>query len=271
MSKIRFDFQFNPQINLRSYAVVLLVVALLCRTTSLHAQTFDTPAQADATSTTDVKPDTRNSIANGVDITALLVSDLFYHGTTETVGEPALAINAEWQINSRYFVGLQVQQGIEDGPRQRQRSIMAYVGAGFSLSDNWFATASVQHREFPGSLAEWDFTEFELDFAHRSGFGFKIDYSPDYYERDSAAYSAEARFVGALNRQAYWYLEAGALEIDESEFLDHQYARAGVGGSLGPVQLDVSYRVNSQGSSEFFGSEAFSPSKVVVELAYRLR
>jgi len=209
--------------------------------------------------------------AGSLDVTALLVSDLFYHGTTESVGEPAFALSAEWQVTPRYFIGFAASQAIQDGVQQRQRSFLGYVGAGFSLSDDWFATASVQHREFPGSAAEWDFTEFELDIAHRSGFGAKVDYSPDYYERDSAAVAAEVRFVDQLHRRAYWYVEAGLVEIDAPEFLDHQYARVGLGGSLARAQLDVSYRWNSRRRSEFFGSEPFSRSKIVVELAYRLR
>lgn len=199
-------------------------------------------------------------------------SDWLYHGTTETLGEPVLGINAEWQSNGATFAGIEAHQARMPAEPQRQRSVMAYLGTGFALSESWFTTLSVQHREFPGSVKEWDFTEVSIDLAHRSGFGLRMDYAPDYYEHDIRAFAAEVRLSRPITPRSYWYAEVGALELsNEQSFDDHQYAQLGVGTSVSSLNLDLAYVWNSQGRDNTFGRERYSPAKLVLQVAYRLR
>ncbi len=199
-------------------------------------------------------------------------SDWVYRGTTETAGEPSLGLNIEWQATPTVFFGLETHQAREVGDRQRQRSVMAYIGSGFELSENWFATATIAHREYPGSTIEWDFTELGIDVSHSSGLGFALDYSPNYYEHDTPSIAAELRYSKRLVKRAYWYAELGAVELTaKNTFDDHQYAALGLGGSVRTFNLDIAYRWNSLGSDGRFGQAEFSPSQFVFQLSYRIR
>jgi len=207
-------------------------------------------------------------------IIAQVSSDWLYHGTTETAGEPVIGFNAEWQLSNTWFSGVEAHEGNVDGARQRQRSLMAYLGRGFELNKAWFLTATVQHREFPGGLKEWDFTEFAVDFSHRSGFGVSIDYAPDYYEHSVQAAATEFRYSDSIKGNNYWYAQVGALILWDDPWLgddDYQFAQVGVGSSIGAINLDVAYHWNSRGESDDFAGARFSDPQFIVQLVYKLR
>ena len=205
---------------------------------------------------------------------AQISSDWLYHGTTETDGEPVIGVNAEWQFSEEWFGGVEAHEGKVKNVQQRQRSIMAYLGRGFSLSDDWFLTASLQHREFPGSAKEWDFTEFEVDLLHRSGLGFSVDYSPDYYEHSVQAAATEFRYSEALRGNSYWYAHVGALLLWDNPWFgddDYQYAQIGAGSSVGAINLDIAYHWNSRGEDEDLAGARFSNPQFMVQVVYKLR
>lgn len=198
-------------------------------------------------------------------------SDWIYHGTTETLGEPVVGINIEWQTTSSFFVGIEAHRARERGDLQRQRSVMAYIGRGAELGQHWYATVSAQHREFPGSIKQWSFTEFETTFTHTSGWAIALNYSPDYYEHDTKSMGVEVSYSQPLGERSYWYGEAGALDLESDAFVDHRYAQFGVGRSAGSYNFDMSYVWNNRGSEQSFGGEPYSPSKWLFQFTYRIR
>ena len=206
-----------------------------------------------------------------VAVTARYVSDWYYHGTTETLGGAALGVNVHWASDA-WFAGLEGHQAEEDAPLQRQRSVMAYLGRSFALTDLWHGSLAVAHREFPGSVKEWDYTELQLAARHRNGFEARLDYSPDYYEHDSASLAGTVRWVRELGPRGYGYAEAGLVHLtNESQWQGHEFASVGAGMNWRSLSGDLSYRWNSEGQGNDFGQEAYSPSQFVLELAWRLR
>ena len=209
--------------------------------------------------------------ANELEIVALASSDYIYHGTTETNGNPAVGFAIDWQVTQRGFFGVEAHQAEVDGQPQRHRSVMVYAGAGFELGTDWFATAVVTHREFPKAVKEWDFTEFRLQLDHQSGWGATFDYSPDYYEHKTEAYTAEVRYQRELNESLYLHGSIGAVELSARRFTDYRYGTIGLGYRLGNAVLDLSYLVNSEGDSADFGRAAYSDSGVIAQLSWRIR
>ncbi|MEM1230823.1 MAG: hypothetical protein AAGI15_09820 [Pseudomonadota bacterium] len=216
-------------------------------------------------------PDTHAE--QNVAITALYASDWYYHGTSETLGRGAIGLNLQWSSDA-WFAGIEGHQADEDGveSRQRQRAVMVYAGRRFVLSSLWHGSLSVSQREFPGSTKEWDYTEVQLVAAHRNGFQARLDYSPDYYEHDAASLGLTLRWLRPLGERAYGYVEAGALTLEErTRWQGHEFASAGVGLNWRSINGDLSYRWNSEGQSNNFGREDYSPSQFVLELAWRVR
>lgn len=217
-------------------------------------------------------PTHAGTLLDQIGVVAQVGNDWTYHGTSEVLGEDVIGVNVELSLYSQWFFGLETHRARlpRNEERQRQQGLQIYVGREFTLSKQWHSSVSLTHRVFINSGAEWDFTELSADITHDSGLSLRIDYSPDYYARDSQAFAVEAQFNRNLTDRSYWYLLVGALELSDDDFLDHRYASAGVGASLASANLDIGYQWNSRRSDELFGVEPFSPSQWVVRLSYRL-
>jgi len=214
---------------------------------------------------------TSSSVAGDVQIVAQVASNWTYRGTTETGDNPAIGIAVDWQATERVFVGVEMHQAEVDAVSQRHRSFLVYAGAGMTLGKKWYATGLVSHREFPGSAREWDTTEFGLQFDHTAGWTFGVDYSPDYYEHNTAAIAADIGYRHELGRHLYVYGNVGVIEFSESRFPDYGFGSIGTGVRLGRVVLDVSYRANTEGSDSRFGMAPLSNPGFVAQLNWRLR
>ena len=208
--------------------------------------------------------------ASDMELTALATSDWMYHGTSETEGEPAFGLAADWQLTPVVFAGIEAHQGIVKGEPQRQRSVMAYLGAGKAISDRLFLSGTASHREFPGGQKEWDFTEFTIALNHRSGWNFKIDYAPDYYEHNTTALASEVRYSRQFTQRLQGYVELGAIEFSNNRFTDYRYGQIGFGATIASAALDLAYRRNSEGPDADFGRAPYSRGKIVAQLSYRI-
>lgn len=210
-------------------------------------------------------------MASNLEIVAQASSDLMYHGTTETGGNPAIGLAFDWQISDHAFVGIEAHQGEVDSDPQRHRSVMVYAGAGIPLGKQWYASGTVAHREFPGSTIEWDFTEFSVALDHTRGWTLSVDYSPDYYEHNTRAWVAELGYQRDIGQRFYAYASVGALELSSTEFTDYRFGQVGGGIRWKQLVFDLSYRANSEGDSTRFGGAALSDAKFVGQLSWRLR
>lgn len=198
-------------------------------------------------------------------------SDWIYHGTTETRGEPTVGINLEWHPNRHWFVGLEAHEARTSAERQRERSIMGYLGFGWQAAPDWYATISLQQREFPGSTKEWDLTEVEVELSHQGGFSLAVDYSPDYYEHNTTAVATELKYRHRFGQQRTLYGTVGALEFGRRGLPDYRYAQVGGTVSWGSTSLDLSYGWNSADGDTRFGREAIRSPELLLQLAFRLR
>ncbi len=210
-------------------------------------------------------------VADDLEIVALASSDWWYHGTTETGGNPAIGFALDWEISDRVFAGIEAHQAEVDGPAQRHRSFLFYAGTGAPLTDDWYLSGIVSHREFPGSGREWDSTEFSVALDHIKGWTVSLDYSPNYYEHKTQAWITELGYRRDLGERFFAYASIGAVTLTSSRFTDYRFARVGGGVRWRRAVLDVSYRANSEGDSESFGAAALSDPRVVGQLTWRIR
>ncbi|MEM7219368.1 MAG: hypothetical protein AAF515_13465 [Pseudomonadota bacterium] len=213
---------------------------------------------------------------DGLEIALLATSDWRYHGISETRRKPAIGIAFDWQVSETFFAGLEAHHAQVEGALQRQRSLMAYVGAGTRLGNDWYLSGSVSHREFPGSRKEWDFTEFEAQatrsLSSRSQVRFSVDYSPDYYEHNIQAWGIEGQYTMSLNDRWYVTLEAGRLAFSkQTAGPEYGYGRLGAGWRADNLLLEVSVNANTEGSDAAFGAEAYNDLVIVGQLTWRLR
>lgn len=198
-------------------------------------------------------------------------SDWVYDGTTETREEPSIGINGEWRIKPTVFLGFEAHEARTVAEQQRERSVAAYIGIDRIIGKDWYTALSLQHREFPGSELEWDFTELIFQVAYQENWSLKVDYSPDYYERDTAAYGAELDYVRNFNSRSYWSVQVGVQEQIESEFIDYEYARLAVGISTSSFNIDLSYGWNSEDGNILFGHEFIRSPELLLQLSYRIK
>ena len=216
------------------------------------------------------------ALGSDLEVALLATSDWMYHGTTETRGEPAAGVAIDWQINAHVFAGAEIHQAVVDGDPQRHRSTRFYAGAGTPLSNRWFLSGSLSHREFPGGRKEWGITEVDVQLDGRLGdrgrLRLNADYSPDYYAHNTQAVSLEGRYLVDLHPHWYCYASLGAIEFErDSVISDYRFGSVGVGARWRGLTVDLSWRGNSAGADESFGLEALSDSKVVAEVSWRLR
>lgn len=200
-------------------------------------------------------------------------SDWIYDGTTETRGEPSIGINGEWRPQSVIFLGFEAHQAkvAARTKQQGERSVAIYAGADHTFGKTWYTDLSLQHRAFPGAAIVWNFTEVALQLAYRDNWSLKLDYSPDYYKRNTTAFGTELAYTDNISSHSYWSLQVGMQELSEPQFIDYHYARFGVGISAALLNLDLSYGWNSEDESIRFGNQLIASPKFVLQLNYRLK
>lgn len=200
-------------------------------------------------------------------------SDWIYHGVSETNGEPTIGFNLDYQPLPHLFFGLEAHQGRVENLRQRQGSVMGYLGTGKTLFKNWYATLAIQHREFPGSTKEWDFTEFTNTFTHQSGFSTQVSYSPDYYEHDVEALHFQADYTHQTQSRWFWRVQAGATQFFSGGpgFVNYEHALVGIGTSVNRWNVTASYAWTSAGPDDDFGGAPIESPGLIVGFSYRVQ
>ena len=194
------------------------------------------------------------------------VSDWLYHGVSESAGEAAFGINGELQLDNRVFLGAEVHQAWEQGPRQRQRSVAGYIGYGWSWSDHWLASVSYTYRGFIDSVKEWNYGEWSAHLSYsreRNSWSIDVDYANDYYDHDTEALIVEANYAYAFNRRWYGDVGAGVAELSSARHIDYHYAHAGLGYAVDRWVVDVAYHWHSEAGQRLFGYDLESPSWVM--------
>ena len=198
-------------------------------------------------------------------------SDWIYHGSSESAGEPALGLNGELQLNN-FFLGAELHQAGEPGPRQRQRSVAAYLGYSFFVDPRWLASISYGQRVFPGSVKEWDYREWSTHLSYQNNqqtLALDIDYAEDYYDHDTEVLVAELNYSRELNRHWQSRLGVGLVELSEASYRDYHYAHIGAAYAVNVWVVDLAYHWNSEAGARLFGAEINSPGWVLT-ISYQL-
>ncbi len=213
------------------------------------------------------------SNANGQEFGLVLggASDWIYHGVSETRGEPALGINAQWQLSPKWVVGLEAHEGRTRAERQRERSVFGYLAFEHRLSEDWLSVVSLQHRRFPGGQKAWEFSELEVQFDYRDRWSVRFDYSPNYYSHNSEVTTVEIDYSQPIGESAYWRGQVGALRHSRDRFDHYQFATLGIGRSFGATNVEAAYVWNSNNSNDLFGAEDTTSPGLVLSINYRLR
>ena len=211
----------------RGVSIALLGVAGLCEGTL--------PNEASANEASANEVFTNVAFANvALGVVAEARSDWVYHGASETDNQPSLGINAEYDIGSVWFAGLELHDSNATSERQRHRGVMGYLGVALPVGERWHMTASVKRRTFPGSAKEWDYTEYDWRLSHASGLSVRLDYAPDYYAHDTESFGAE---IGVAKGSRRALVLARQCRLPEPQRCDRPFARRGVvGRRLRPYQ-----------------------------------
>ena len=208
--------------------------------------------------------------AEDVSVVFLSTSDSVYRGVSEVDGEPAIAASVTWQPRDAFFLGVSGRFADPPNARQRHNSIDAYLGTTKAINDQWLGTLSVLRREFPGSVKEWQYTEYNAELSHANGLRLNYAFAPDYYAHNTRASLVEIEKTTFLSEHWYTRFESGAVALSSDRFDDYQYVSAGFGYTQDRLSLDVSYVWNSQDGSVLFGPNAVESPGLVVGFSYRL-
>lgn len=170
-------------------------------------------------------------------------SDAVYNGVSENGGQAIIAINAEFQLSKSWTTGVQFQDSEPAGIRQRNRSVLAYVGYDKKLSDNWLSSTYFTHREFPGGQREWEYDEFSSRLSHRSGASFGVVYAPNYYSSSVKSFGTNVRYGNKLISKTYWRAELGNINIPS--LFNYQYAELTLGTRYKRLNIELGYHWTS--------------------------
>ncbi|MEN7342298.1 MAG: hypothetical protein AAAFM81_05115 [Pseudomonadota bacterium] len=215
-----------------------------------------------------------DGVADDIDLVLRAESDWMYHGFSEFRGQPAVGLTVDWQSDSPIFVGASVAQVVDDERVRRPTSGTYYIGAGWAVSDQVFVSGAFQHRDFPGSLGEWDYQEYELQLdaalSSVSRLIVRADYADDYYSVDASALGAEVDYARQLDDRFYGFATIGAIRFSENTRIpNYEYGQLGVGLRVSSLTIDLALRLNSESSETRIGSEPFSDREWVLRFAWQ--
>ena len=195
-------------------------------------------------------------------------SDQIYHGLSESNGEPGASISVDLQLSEGWFAGGTVSEANVEGLRQRQRSHLLFVGTGFALNDQWYLSGAIKRRDFVNSQKDWNYTEWELRLAHRSGLLMHLDYADNYYDHRNEAIASQVSWLRDINSTYYWGLGVGYLTL--SADVDHIFGHANLGLSKDNLNVDLKYHWhNRKGIVRF--AERLEQADVVMQISYKFR
>jgi uncharacterized protein (TIGR02001 family) len=203
-----------------------------------------------------------------------LTSDDVFHGISQTCGDPAAQADLHWrssggQSPTEFFAGVWGSAGLGRSACGQAREVNAYAGYSFATSADSSATLTYTHYGYPGGsytlkpLAgfRYDYDALEAQWAWQDEVYLTLAWTPDAlhlaYEsvaRDRTALSYGVQLHHPLAGGFSLAAGVGYDQIEDPRGIGYAYWNAGVGYTLGVVELTAAYYGTATRADRLFGA-----------------
>lgn len=217
----------------------------------------------------------RSASAGDVSGSVALVSDYVYHGLSLTCGGPAAQAGVQIGTGggvapSETFAGVWGSAGIGDDDCRTSKEIDLYAGERVALGTSQSLTLTYVHYSFPGGVYLYqpiqgrrlDYDELDATWAFEdhlylslSATPNALEYSGGYVERERTALSFGAEFRQPLLNWLTLSAGAGYDEASDPMGAGFLFWNAGLGHTIGRVELEVSYYRTAPRAERLFGPQ----------------
>jgi len=204
-----------------------------------------------------------------------LTSDEIYQGLSQTCGDPAAQADVHYrssggQTASEGFAGVWGSAGLGQSACGKARELNLYAGYSLALGQDSSAALTYTHYAYPGGsytlprLAgyRYDYDTLEAQWAWQDRVFLTVSWAPDALrfadyaaQRDRNALSYGLQLHQPLLAGITFSAGVGYDEIPEPSGAGYGFWNAGLGYSLGPVQLQVGYFGTQSRATRVFGSD----------------
>lgn len=193
-------------------------------------------------------------------------TDWVYHGISENQSEPSLGVMLDRAWPSGLSVGVEAHRAMTGSPRERQRGASYFVAFDRAIADGQLISANASYRTFPGDKLDWEFWQTSISWQGTSGLRVQIDYSPEYYGRDTHSTALEISYSNNLSNRLYYKVGGGALKLSDGP--DHQYGHVGIGYTIGSLSAELLYHEVWESNDSFF-ADRFQAPEFVFSLSFQ--
>jgi uncharacterized protein (TIGR02001 family) len=203
-----------------------------------------------------------------------LTSDDIYHGISLTCGNPAAQGELHYrssggQASAEAFAGVWASAGLGRAACGKAREINFYTGYGIATGTDSSASLSYTHYAYPGGSYtlgpvggyRYDYDALEAEWAWQDQLYLTLAWTPDALRfadytplRDRSALTYGLQLHHPLSDGLSLSAGAGYDEIADPSGAGYGFWDAGVGYTLGPVQLQLDYVGTAGRAIRVFGS-----------------
>lgn len=204
-----------------------------------------------------------------------LTSDYVYQGLSQTCGHPAAQADLYFRTSggasaSESFLGLWGSAGLGSSPCGEAREINVYAGHTFALEQSSNVSVSYVHYAFPGgSYAyeeigghRYDYDELDATWSYQDRVYVTVSWTPDAlryrpygFELDRSALNYGAQLHQPLTGALSLSVGAGYNEAYDPSGIGYFFWNAGLGYTLGKMELTASYFRTASRAERLFGPD----------------
>lgn len=172
-----------------------------------------------------------------------LTSDYVKRGVTQSDGNPAFQIGADFNFENGLFLGVWGSTvDIANGPStQRDVEINYYAGYVFNASNSWQFSVGAVAYDYPGQSGffNYNYEEYSLGANFDDRVWLEVAYSPDLYNTGLSSTNVDLFAEWPIN--SVWAIAGGAGYYDTSNLTGsaYQYWQLGITASLRYADIDL--------------------------------
>jgi uncharacterized protein (TIGR02001 family) len=203
-----------------------------------------------------------------------LTSDDVFHGISQTCGDPAAQGDLHYRSSggeapTEAFAGVWGSAGVGESVCDKARELNLYAGYTLAVGPDSSATLTYTHYEYPGGAYilqpiagyRYDYDALEAQWAWQDQVYLTVAWTPDALRylnysvaRDRSALSYGLQLHQPLPRGFSLAAGVGYDEIADPFGTGFGFWNAGLGYTLGPVQLQAEYVGTSPRADRLFSS-----------------
>jgi len=174
-----------------------------------------------------------------------ITTDHVWRGVTQSGGDPALQLGAEFSFDSGFYLGAWGSTiDITNGPtRQRDQEVNYYAGYVLSATDSLRFSAAAVAYVYPGQTGnvDYNYEEYSLTGNFNDRVWLEFAYSPDLYNTGRSSTNIDLYAEWPINSD--WAIGAGAGQYDTSNLTrrSYQYWQMGITRSFRWADVDLRF------------------------------